>query len=98
MKDKRSRLRDARKLSSQPENADKKLWKTVFQDDTRLYYLPFGSTSVRPEQTLVGVVLLPKPRTRIDPCLIDEGRHERTSPSRRAQYAHYQHEYHGGSE
>lgn len=89
------RLRDARKLSSQPENANKKLWKRIFQDDTRLYYLPFGSTLVRLDQTLVGVVLLPKPRTR---SLIDEGRHERTSPSRRVQYAHYQHEYHGGSE
>jgi len=74
MKDKRSRLRDARKLSSQPENADKKLWKTVFQDDTRLYYLPFGSTSVRPEQTLVGVVLLPKPRTRIVLTLVSPTR------------------------
>jgi hypothetical protein len=36
---------------------------------------------------------LPRPRSSIDPCLIDEGRHERTSPSRRAQHAHYQHEY-----
>jgi hypothetical protein len=69
------------------------MWKTVFQDgDTSL--LPSHEEASRStEQTLVGVVLLPKPRSSIDPCLIDEGRHELTSPSRRAQYAHYQHEY-----
>ena len=52
MKDKRSRLRDARKLSSQPENANKKLWKRIFQDDTRLYYLPLGSTSILPRSNI----------------------------------------------
>lgn len=97
MKDKKKQAPGCKKLSSRPENANKKCGKQ-FSKTTRLYYLPFGSISFHSDQTLIGVVLLPKPRTGIDPCLIDEGHHERTSPSRRAQYARYQHEYHGGSE